>query len=191
MSHSHCIYRLKQITCFFFHVVVVVTKKKKKEVKWLSATLTGQNEPFSSHVNKNNEEQTGSYVQFVFSKWKCCRRTVTMETDCRGMGGGGVTPFAPLKLQLLGCRFSTATPPPSPLLSGSLHGGASWMQISDRRLVGATLEASSHWAQTFWCVQYLFSSQPSDHFRHAANPKIVWRNDKRYRSLKTEQMCGT
>lgn len=112
----------------------------------------------------------------MLSKWKCCRRTVTMETNCRrGGGGGGVTSFAPLKLQLLGCRFSK----PPPLLSESLHGGASWMQISDRELVGATLEAPSHWALgRFGVCRICFPANPSDHFRHAATPKIVWRNDK-------------
>lgn len=65
-----------------------------------------------------------------------------------------------------------------PPLSGFLHRGASWMQISGCRLVGATLQAISHWAQTFWCVLYLFLSQLSHHFRHAANPKIVLRCNK-------------
>lgn len=54
--------------------------------------------------------------------------------------------------------------------SDLLHRGACWMQISDCRPVCA----ASPWVQMFLCV-HLFLSQLSDHFRHAAHPKIIWR----------------
>lgn len=62
------------------------------------------------------------------------------------------------------------------------------MQISDCRLVGATLQATSHWTRTFWCKGYLFLSQLSDHFKHAANPNIVWRNKQKKKKPETERM---
>lgn len=50
----------------------------------------------------------------------------------------------------------------------------------------ATRQASSHWT-LFW-IRYLFQSQPSDRFRHAANPKNSLEMQQRIRKPETEQM---
>lgn len=70
--------------------------------------------------------------------------------------------------------------------SDFLHGGASWMQISDCRLVGATLKATSHRAQAFWCMLHsFFTANPMITLDMQQNPQIVWRsNKKKCRSLK-------
>lgn len=53
------------------------------------------------------------------------------------------------------------------------------MQISDSKLVSAKLEATSPLGSDI-LVYAVFVFKPTcDHLRHAANPKIVWKSNKK------------
>lgn len=122
---------------------------------------------------ETNWDQSGSLVQFGSTKW---RFLVLQRSSYHGDGlQWGYLVFPICTAAVVFFLFIFLTPP----FRFPFHGGASWMQISDCRLVGATLQATSHWTRTFWCKAYLFLSQLSDHFRHAANPNIVWRNKQK------------